>query len=56
VFQIIKESGWSGGYVGIKHEGGLMRKMANKPEYLTNDKGIWTTKYLLEKVLDKLGD
>lgn len=56
MFQIIKESGWSGGYVGIEYEGGLMREMANKPEYLTNDEGIWTTKYLLEKVLDELGD
>ena len=56
VFKIIKDSGWSGGYVGIEYEGGLMRDFNGDMNFLSNDDGIKATKLLLEEVLDKLGD
>ncbi|MEI9917483.1 MAG: TIM barrel protein [Bacteroidota bacterium] len=54
VFGIIKASGWSGGYVGIEYEGGLMRDFGGMTEYLSNDDGIKATKVLLEKVKAEL--
>lgn len=50
IFKIIKASGWTGGYVGIEYEGGLMRDMGGDTSYLSNDDGIRATKKLLEKV------
>lgn len=50
MFKIIKDSGWSGGYVGIEYEGGVMRDLAGKSGYLSNDEGVQATKLLLEKV------
>lgn len=55
MFKIIKASGWSGGYVGIEYEGGLMRDLGGDKSYLPNDQGIFATKKLLEKVLVELG-
>lgn len=52
MFNIIKASGWSGGYVGIEYEGGLMRDMGGDLNFLSNDDGIRATKLLLEDVLD----
>lgn len=54
MFQLIKASGWSGGYVGIEYEGGLKRDMGGDTSFLSNDAGIKATKSLLEKVRDKL--
>jgi len=50
IFGIIKASGWTGGYVGIEYEGGLIRDMGGDTSYLSNDDGIKATKVLLEKV------
>ena len=54
MFKIIKENGWSGKYVGIEYEGGIMRDLAGKPGYLSNDEGVSATKSLLEKVRREL--
>ena len=54
LFKIIKASGWTGGYVGIEYEGGLMRNMGGDMSYLNNDEGIKATKLLLEKVQKEL--
>lgn len=54
IFKIIKASGWTGGYVGIEYEGGLMRDMGGDMSYLPNDEGIKATKKLLEKVQKEL--
>lgn len=54
VFQIIKASGWTGGYVGIEYEGGLVRDMGGDTSYLPNDQGILATKKLLEATREKL--
>jgi sugar phosphate isomerase/epimerase len=54
IFKIIKASGWSGGYVGIEYEGGLMRDMGGDNSYVSNDEGVMATKKLLEKVLIEL--
>lgn len=56
MFNIIKDSGWSGGYVGIEYEGGLMRDMGGDMNFLSNDDGVRATKLLLEEVLEKLGN
>ena len=50
IFSIIKASGWTGGYVGIEFEGGLMRDLGGDNSYLSNDDGIKATKLLLEKM------
>jgi sugar phosphate isomerase/epimerase len=50
IFGIIKASGWTGGYVGIEYEGGLMRDFGGDTSYLSNDDGIKATKALLEKM------
>lgn len=55
MFKIIKDSGWTGGYVGIEYEGGLMRDMGGDLNFLSNDDGVRATKLLLQKVLDTLG-
>ncbi|MDX2303066.1 MAG: sugar phosphate isomerase/epimerase family protein [Microscillaceae bacterium] len=55
IFQIIKESGWTGGYVGIEYEGGLLRTMGGDMTCLSSDEGVLVTKKLLEKVRDQLG-
>lgn len=55
MFNIIKDSGWSGGYVGIEYEGGLMRDMGGDQNFLSNDDGVRATKLLLEDVLERLG-
>ncbi len=54
MFTIIKNSGWTGGYVGVEYEGGLLRDMGGDNSYLSNDDGIKATKALLEMVLNKL--
>jgi hypothetical protein len=54
IFKIIKASGWTGGYVGIEYEGGLMRDMGGDTSYLSNADGIMATKKLLEKVQKEL--
>jgi len=54
IFGIIKASGWTGGYVGVEYEGGLMRDMGNDMSFLSNDDGIKATKALLEKVRTEL--
>ncbi len=54
MFELIKASGWTGGYVGIEYEGGLMRDLGGDSSYLPNDQGIKATKKLLEKVLAEL--
>lgn len=54
IFKIIKASGWTGGYVGIEYEGGLMRDMGGDMSYLPNDEGVKATKKLLEKVQKEL--
>lgn len=56
MFKIIKKSGWTGGYVGIEYEGGLLRDFGGKMDYLSNDDGVRATKVLLEKVLAALRD
>ena len=55
MFEIIKNSGWTGGYVGVEYEGGLMRDMGGDLNFLSNDDGVRATKLLLEEVLEKLG-
>ncbi len=54
IFGIIKASGWTGGYVGIEYEGGLMRDFGGDTKYLSNDEGIKATKVLLEKIREEL--
>lgn len=54
IFGIIKASGWTGGYVGIEYEGGLMRDFGGNMEYLSNSEGVLATKKLLEKVREEL--
>ncbi|WP_259015012.1 sugar phosphate isomerase/epimerase family protein [Emticicia fluvialis] len=54
IFKIIKASGWTGGYVGIEYEGGLMRDLGGDTSYLPNADGIKATKKLLEKVQKEL--
>jgi sugar phosphate isomerase/epimerase len=54
IFGIIKASGWTGGYVGIEYEGGLLRDFGGDTSYLSNDDGIKATKLLLEKVQKEL--
>lgn len=56
MFNIIKGSGWTGGYVGIEYEGGLMRDMGGDQNFLSNDDGVRATKLLLQDVLEKLGN
>lgn len=55
MFKIIKASGWTGGYVGIEYEGGLMRDMGGDMTKPANDEGIRLTKALLQKVQEELG-
>ena len=54
IFGIIKASGWTGGYVGIEYEGGLMRDFGGNMEYPSNSEGVLATKKLLEKVREEL--
>jgi len=54
IFKIIKASGWTGGYVGIEYEGGLMRDLGGDTSYLPNAEGILATKKLLERVQKEL--
>lgn len=54
IFGIIKASGWTGGYVGIEYEGGLLRDMGGDTSYLSNDDGIKAMKVLLEKMREEL--
>jgi sugar phosphate isomerase/epimerase len=54
MFGIVKASGWTGGYVGIEYEGGLMRDFGGNMEYLSNADGVMATKKLLEKVREDL--
>jgi sugar phosphate isomerase/epimerase len=54
IFSIIKASGWTGGYVGVEYEGGLLRDMAGDTSYLSNADGVKATKKLLEKVREEL--
>lgn len=54
IFGIIKASGWTGGYVGIEYEGGLLRDFAKDDSYLANKDGIKATKALLEKIREEL--
>lgn len=39
------------GYIGIEYEGGVMKMMGSKENYLDEDAGIKATKALLEKAL-----
>lgn len=55
MFSLIKESGWTGGYVGIEYEGGIMRDMAGDTNLLANADGVKATKKLLEMVLAEMG-
>lgn len=55
MFKIIKASGWTGGYVGVEYEGGLMRDMGGDMTKVSNDEGVRLTKTLLQKVLAELG-
>lgn len=54
IFGIIKASGWSGGYVGVEYEGGLLRDMGGDTSRLSNDDGVKATKVLLEKIREEL--
>lgn len=54
IFGIIKASGWTGGYVGIEYEGGLMRDFGGDQSFLSNDDGIKATKALLERMRTEL--
>jgi sugar phosphate isomerase/epimerase len=54
IFNIIKASGWTGGYVGIEYEGGLFRDFGGDAQYLSNEEGIKATKTLLEKMKTEL--
>lgn len=54
IFNIIKASGWTGGYVGIEYEGGLFRDFGGDTSYLSNEDGVKMTKALLEKVRTEL--
>jgi sugar phosphate isomerase/epimerase len=50
MFKIIRDGGWSGGFVGIEYEGGLMRDMGGDTSYPSNKDGILATKKLLERI------
>jgi sugar phosphate isomerase/epimerase len=54
MFEIIKSSGWTGGYIGIEYEGGLWRDLGGDENYLSNSDGIIAMKKLIEKTLAKL--
>lgn len=54
MFEIIKSSGWTGGYIGIEYEGGIMRDMGGDESYLSNSDGILAMKKLIEKTLADL--
>lgn len=54
MFSIIKASGWTGGYVGVEYEGGLMRDMGGDTSRPSNDDGVRATKLLLEKIREEL--
>lgn len=55
MFELIKASGWTGGYIGIEYEGGLFRDMGGDTSYLSNSEGILAMKKLIEKTLEDLG-
>lgn len=55
MFELIKASGWTGGYIGIEYEGGLFRDMGGDTSYLSNSEGILAMKKLIEKTLEELG-
>jgi len=55
MFELIKASGWTGGYIGIEYEGGLYRDMGGDTSYLSNTDGILAMKKLIEKTLEELG-
>lgn len=50
MFRIIRDSGWTGGYVGIEYEGGIMRDMGGDTSFPTNAEGVLATKKLLERI------
>jgi sugar phosphate isomerase/epimerase len=50
MFRIIRDSGWTGGYVGIEYEGGFMRDMGGDTSFPTNAEGVLATKKLLERI------
>lgn len=54
MFKIIKDSGWTGGYVGIEYEGGLLRDMGGDTSFPTNAEGVTATKKLLERIRTEL--
>lgn len=54
MFEIIKSSGWTGGYIGIEYEGGLWRDLGGDKNYLSNSDGIIAMKKLIEKTLAQL--
>jgi sugar phosphate isomerase/epimerase len=54
MFEIIKSSGWTGGYIGIEYEGGLWRDLGGDENYLSYSDGIIAMKKLIEKTLAKL--
>ncbi|OOG75340.1 sugar phosphate isomerase/epimerase [Algoriphagus sp. A40] len=54
MFEIIKSSGWTGGYIGIEYEGGIMRDMGGDTSYLSNSEGILAMKKLILKTLEDL--
>lgn len=54
MFQIIQDSGWTGGYIGIEYEGGLYRNMGGDTSYLSNGDGILAMKKLIEKTLEEM--
>jgi len=54
MFSIVKASGWTGGYVGVEYEGGLLRDMGGDTSRLSNDDGVKATKVLLEKIREEL--
>ena len=55
MFELIKSSGWAGGYIGIEYEGGLYRDMGGDSSYLSNSDGILAMKKLIEKTMRELG-
>ncbi|WP_111671504.1 sugar phosphate isomerase/epimerase family protein [Algoriphagus litoralis] len=55
MFELIKASGWTDGYIGIEYEGGLYRDMGGDMSYLSNSEGILAMKKLIEKTLAELG-
>jgi sugar phosphate isomerase/epimerase len=56
MFELIKASGWTGGYIGIEYEGGLYLDLGGDTSYLSNSDGILAMKRLIEKVMGELGD